>query len=177
MKRAISLIVLMVSAAAISAMLWAADAPKAEQPKETERFDPNGRKLKPGEQPAKPTTDKPTRKKARFELYHETAQDFKWAIDVEFDPRVYPYKILGGSISGSICGSPNWEVTGGSFGAGLVIKAKNTKPQPNCSEFVAITGSATSPSTYGGTYYFSQEGIAENPQNRHNTLLVAFADP
>src|SRR3954469_7661789 len=33
--------------------------------------------------------------------------------DLTINPDVYPFPITGGTIKGSICDSPNWQVTGG----------------------------------------------------------------
>ncbi|MCH8177632.1 MAG: hypothetical protein IIC09_05460, partial [Proteobacteria bacterium] len=54
---------------------------------------------------------------ARFEVYNPSSASLKWRITVRFDPRTYPYKITSGSISGTICDSPKWKVTGGSIGS------------------------------------------------------------
>jgi hypothetical protein len=119
--------------------------------------------------------DNPPLQKARFVLYQETAKNFKWEIEALFDPRVYPYRVVGGKITGTICGSPHWEVEEGIFGTGLLIKAKRTTPVPQCSEFVVITGSSVSPAGYTGTYSFTPLGSAFG--FKHNTLFLGFSDP
>jgi len=45
----------------------------------------------------------------------------KWQISVTFNPNTYPFFITGGSIKGTICGSPKGVVTGGTIGPNLLI--------------------------------------------------------
>ena len=158
----------------VAAMVVVADPPRpANEPKRLQRYDPTGRELQPGKDPVKPAADVPVRKKARFELYQETSPGFKCEIEVVFDPRVYPYKILSGTITGSF-GGP-WRITEGTFGPRLLIKATNGTGTPHQAEDVVIQGAAVHPSGYTGTYDFSPNGSAFG--FKHNTLLTGFSDP
>jgi hypothetical protein len=76
-------------------------------------------------------------------------------IRVTFNPNTYPYPVTGGTISGSICGSPNWAVTGGSIGNSLVINARRTSGGADCANTVTIVGNFRNPSSYAGTYGFN----------------------
>src|SRR5213082_1346050 len=106
----------------VAAMVVVADPPSpANEPKRLQRYDPTGRELQPGKDPVKPAADVPVRKKARFELYHLTSPGFK--CEIVFDPRVYPYKILSGTITGSF---GEWRIREGTFGPRLLIKARGT---------------------------------------------------
>jgi len=90
-----------------------------------------------------------------------------WNIDVTFDPNVYPYHLTGGSIKGTICGSPNVTVTGGTLGSSLKVTA--TLPS-GCATPVNIVGTANVPNGYAGTYGFfgSSTGFS------HHTLFLGF---
>src|SRR5262249_32761061 len=106
----------------VATMVVVADPQRpADEPKRGQREARTGRELQPGKDRPKPAANVPVRKKARFELYHETSPGFKCAIEAVFDPRVYPYKILGGTITGSF-GGP-WRIREGTFGPKLLIKA------------------------------------------------------
>ncbi|QEG42253.1 hypothetical protein [Roseimaritima ulvae] len=137
--------------------------------------DPTGKKIKKGESQTTPVPAAVTRKKAIFELYHETSTHHKMEIEVIFDPRVYPYKVLDGKISGSICDSPHWKITEGEIGPGLRIKAENTNSTPNCSTDVVIIGSAVQPAGYTGTYMFNVNGSAYG--FKHSTLFIGYSNP
>jgi hypothetical protein len=157
-----------------AAMVLAARQKPEERAKSTQQYDPNGQELKPGKEPGKPAADTPARKKAKFELYHETTRDLKWEIEVVFDPRVYPYKVLGGEIRGSISGG-RAKITEGTFGPGLMLKAQENTGTPHSYSDVVILGAAVHPSGYTGTYDFSVNGSANG--FKHTTLLIGFSDP
>jgi len=77
-----------------------------------------------------------------------------WQINVTFNPNVYPYVILGGTITGTICGTPNGTVTGGSIGPTLTIQG-NLNGGTSCATTVTIVGTYQAPTGYAGTYGFN----------------------
>ena len=77
----------------------------------------------------------------------------KWQISVTFNPNTYPFVITGGTIKGTICGSPKGVVTGGSMGPQLLIHG-NLDGGPGCAATVTIVGHYQNPSSYAGTYGF-----------------------
>lgn len=80
--------------------------------------------------------------------------DGTWAIQVSFNPNTYPFTITGGSITGTICGSPNWTVTGGTLGSSLTLNATYTGAG-SCAQSATIVGNFASPAAYSGTYGFN----------------------
>jgi hypothetical protein len=95
---------------------------------------------------------------ACLELYN--GPTVAWKIDVTFNPNSYPYVITGGTIKGTICGSPNWVVTGGSMGANLVVNAKRTGGAAACATIVTIVGTFRNPPSYAGTYGFDGQSTS-----------------
>ena len=89
----------------------------------------------------------------------------KWQITVTFNPNTYPFVITGGSIKGTICGSPKGVVTGGSMGPNLLIHG-NLEGGASCASTVTIVGHYQDPSSYAGTYGF--DGSSTNFS--HTTL-------
>jgi hypothetical protein len=83
-----------------------------------------------------------------------------WKIDVTFNPLSYPYVITGGTIKGTICGSPNWVVTGGSMGGSLLVNANRTGAPAPCANTVTIVGTFRNPSSYAGTYGFDGQSTS-----------------
>jgi hypothetical protein len=77
----------------------------------------------------------------------------KWKINVTFNPNTYPFVITGGTIKGTICGSPKGVVTGGSMGPTLLITG-NLDGGPGCATTVTIVGNYQDPPSYAGTYGF-----------------------
>ncbi len=77
----------------------------------------------------------------------------KWQISVTFNPNTYPFVITGGTIKGTICGSPKGVVTGGSMGPTLLIHG-NLDGGGGCASTVTIVGHYQDPSSYAGTYGF-----------------------
>src|ERR1700739_5175565 len=77
----------------------------------------------------------------------------KWRINVTFNPNTYPFLITGGSINGTICGSPKGVVTGGIRGPTLLING-NLNGGASCATTVTIVGNYQNPSSYAGTYGF-----------------------
>jgi len=94
-------------------------------------------------------------------------------IRVTFNPNTYPYAVTGGSISGTICGSPNWAVTGGSIGNSLVINARRTSGGAGCANTVTIVGNFRNPPSYAGTYGFD----GASTSFPHSTLFSYGACP
>jgi hypothetical protein len=77
----------------------------------------------------------------------------KWEISVTFNPNTYPFSIIGGTIKGTICGSPSGVVTGGSIGPTLLIDG-TLNGGSGCAASVTIVGHYQDPSSYAGTYGF-----------------------
>jgi hypothetical protein len=88
---------------------------------------------------------------ACFELHNGAS--VVWEIQVTLNPNTYPFHVLGGTIRGTICGSPAWTVTSGSFGTTLALEAFRTGPGA-CASRVDIVGNFQTPSSYAGTYGF-----------------------
>ena len=76
-----------------------------------------------------------------------------WQISVTFNPNTYPFVITGGTIKGTICGSPKGVVTGGSMGPNLLING-NLNGGASCASTVTIVGHFQDPPSYAGTYGF-----------------------
>src|SRR5262249_31320794 len=106
------------------------------------RYDPSGHKL--GEAEAKAAAPTATAK-ACLQLYNGPAVDFR--INITYNPNSYPFVITGGSISGTICGSPNWVVTGGSMGQTLTLTGRRTG-SGSCAETITVVGHYQNPSSY-----------------------------
>lgn len=109
----------------------------------------------------------PATSKACLQLRNGSAVD--WQIEVTVSLDSYPYLIIGGSIKGTICDSPNWQVTGGSLGGGLQINAKHTG-SGSCASTVTIVGNFLNPSSYGGTYGFN----GSSSMFKHTTLFLRW---
>jgi hypothetical protein len=90
-----------------------------------------------------------------------------WSIDAIINPNVYPYPITGGTIKGTICGSPNVTITGGTLGSNLNVMANLPS---NCANPVKIIGNATVPVGYQGTYGFFGSSTMFN----HHTLFLGY---
>lgn len=90
-----------------------------------------------------------------------------WSIDVTFNPNVYPYVISGGTIKGTICGSPNVTVTGGTLGASLNVTANLPS---GCATPVKIVGNSNVPVGYQGTYGFGGPSTGFT----HHTLFLGY---
>ncbi len=93
---------------------------------------------------------------ACFEL-HDGA-GVTWEIQVTFNPNTYPFQVLGGTIQGTICGSPDWTVAGGSFSTTLALEAFHSGGA--CASQVNIVGNFQTPSSYAGTYGFDGSSTA-----------------
>jgi len=76
----------------------------------------------------------------------------KWEISVTFNPNTYPFVITGGTMKGTICGSPKGIVTGGSMGPTLEIHGN--LESAGCASTVTIVGHYQNPASYAGTYGF-----------------------
>jgi hypothetical protein len=121
----------------------------ADSAKATQRFDTSGKKITEEEfKAAAPTAIA----KACLELHNGPAADFK--IDVTYNPNSYPFTILSGTIKGTICGSPNWVVTGGSMGPTLTVNGQRTGGGGSCANTITIVGHYQNPPSYAGTYGF-----------------------
>jgi hypothetical protein len=90
---------------------------------------------------------------ACFQLNHESETIFYINVILSLDS--YPYNITGGSISGIICDSPNWMVTGDLVGPKLLINGTHTGPNPGCADTISILGRFSPPAGYAGTYGFN----------------------
>jgi len=92
-----------------------------------------------------------------------------WFVNAVLDINAYPYTIVGGGISGTICDSPNWALTGGTVGPGLTINGTHTGAGL-CAATVSIVGPFGPPSGYAGTYGFN--GVSNTFP--HRTLFLGF---
>lgn len=90
-------------------------------------------------------------------------------INASIDLNAYPYAILGGSISGSICDSPNWTLTSGSLGSSLTINGSHTGAL-GCAPTIAIAATFAPVASYPGTYGFN--GV--NNSFAQRTLFLGF---
>ena len=97
-----------------------------------------------------------------------------WEIEVLFDPNNYPFQITGGSIRGTICGSPCWTIGGGSMGDAISIRASGgcggEGGCPGCAKTVTIVGKCICPPGYKGTYGFDGNSTAFN----HTLLFLGY---
>jgi len=130
------------------------------------RVSPNGEEL--GTRPAPSLVPLAANASACFQL--NSGSGTTWFVNASVDLNAYPYAILGGSISGTICDSPNWTLTGGSVGASLTINGSHTGAVASCVGTVAIVGSFGPPDSYPGTYGFD----GANNQFTHRTLFLGY---
>ncbi|MEU6572814.1 hypothetical protein [Streptomyces sp. NPDC046805] len=73
-----------------------------------------------------------------------------FAMEVTYNPNACPYVVLGGQITGGICGAP-WDITGGFIGDTLRLDARRAGQGP-CATTLTVVGEFQSPSAYRGTY-------------------------
>lgn len=111
-------------------------------------------------------------RRAYFEL-HWSGGGVVFEIEVLFDPTSFPFAITGGTIKGSICGSPSWIVTGGSIGPALTINGSNVCPSPSCAPNISIVGKCQCTPSYIGTYGF----FGSNSMFNHSTLFLGYDLP
>jgi hypothetical protein len=133
------------------------------------RFSAQGERISEAE--AKAAAPVTPNARACLELHN--GPSVTWNIDVTFNANTYPYAITGGTIKGTICGSPNWVVTGGSMGSNLIINAKRTGGASSCANTVSIVGSFRNPPSYAGTYGFD----GSSTSFPHTTLYCCGACP
>jgi hypothetical protein len=97
-----------------------------------------------------------------------------WEIEVLVNPNSHPFRILGGSIRGRICGSPCWTITGGHIGDDININAGGgcggKGGCPGCASTVTIVGKCICPPGYRGTYGFDGNSTAFN----HTLLFLGY---
>jgi hypothetical protein len=100
--------------------------------------------------------------KACLRLYN--GPGVAWNINITFDPNTM--KTLGGTITGTICGSGQWTVAaGGTLSPSLNIKA--SRPAGGgCATQVNIIGNFQNPPSWKGTYGFN----GSNNMFKHTTL-------
>src|SRR5262245_26268446 len=106
---------------------------------------------------------------ACFQLNNGGATFF---INASINLNAYPYAILGGSISGNICDSPNWALTSGSVGSSLTINGSHTGALA-CAPTISIVGSFGPVASYPGTYGFN----GANNSFTTRTLFLGFNRP
>ena len=148
----------------------ASDSTEAEPAVQTqrERYDAQGKKVAPGEAlPKFPLRG--VSKSACLELHN--GPGVTWNITVNFDPNSIPFTITGGTIKGTICGSPKWQVTGGFLRPTLQITAKQTPPVAGCASTVTIVGNFQNPPSYKGTYGFN----GSSTMFSHTTLFLGYS--
>jgi hypothetical protein len=128
------------------------------------KLDANGKQLKAAEAVALKAPASGATAKACLTLYN--GPGVTWLIDITFDPNTL--QITGGSIKGTICGSP-WSVTGGNLlnGALVIHATRGSAAQ------VTILGVFQSPPSYKGTYGFDAIGTGWT----HTTLYCCGACP
>lgn len=81
--------------------------------------------------------------------------------NVTFNPNVAGFPITGGTMTGGICNSSQWQVTGGHLQPNLAITA--TRPAGgNCSTQLTVAGNFVSPSSWTGTYGFPGTGFQQH---------------
>ncbi|HWT02188.1 MAG TPA: hypothetical protein VN256_18195 [Pyrinomonadaceae bacterium] len=114
----------------------------------------------------------PQTRRAYFEL-HYSGGGVIFEIEVLFNPTTYPFAITGGTIKGSICGSPSWVVTGGSIGPTLQINGSNVCPSPNCASSITVVGKCQCTPSYIGTYGFN----GSSNMFKHSTLFLGYDLP
>jgi hypothetical protein len=129
----------------------AAEGGGSDSAKAAPSFDPSGKKLSEADAKAAAAAATTAAAKACLELYNGPAVDFK--INITYNPNSYPFVITGGTISGTICGSPNWVVTGGSMGPTLTVTGKRTGGG-SCADTITVVGHYQNPPSYAGTYGF-----------------------
>ncbi|MEU6258174.1 hypothetical protein [Streptomyces sp. NPDC047043] len=88
---------------------------------------------------------------AKLQLNSGAAVTFD--LEVKFDPNTHPYVVLGGQITGSICGAP-WNITGGFIGDTIRLDAKRAG-SGSCADTITIVGEFQNPPAYRGTYGFN----------------------
>jgi hypothetical protein len=88
---------------------------------------------------------------AKLTLHNGAGVTF--TIAVEFSPNTYPFRLIGGEITGSICGAP-WKITGGVLGDELRVDARRAG-EGSCAETITVVGEFVNPSAYRGTYGFN----------------------
>jgi hypothetical protein len=96
-------------------------------------------------------------------VLHSDATTFTIRVDV--DANANPPQILGGQISGMICGGP-WVITGGTIGSCLVLNASH-QGSGSCASTITIVGSFANPPRWVGTYGFNGDSSAF----RHTTVF------
>lgn len=92
-----------------------------------------------------------------------------WFVNATIDLNAYPYAIVGGSISGTICDSPNWALTGGSVGSSITVNGSHTGPGA-CAATVTVIAPFGAPAGYTGTYGFN----GANNSFTHRSLFLGF---
>ena len=96
-----------------------------------------------------------------------------WFVNAELNLDFYPYPVTGGTISGAICDSPNWQLTGGLVGPDLIIKGHHVGPGFGCVERVTIRGRFGPPAGYAGAYRFDKN----EHDHDHRILFLGFDHP
>ncbi len=142
-------------------------APKSKAAAKKKFFDPQGRVVETKEE-ALGIAAGPGSRTAHFELHNGAG--VTWDIEVFFTPQ-FPYTITGGSIRGTICGSPSWKVTGGTMGPSITINGSNVCPSASCASSVTIVGKCQCPPSYSGTYGFNGSSTGFN----HSLLFLGYA--
>jgi hypothetical protein len=94
--------------------------------------------------------------------------DWFWTIDVVRSGGVV--NVLGGFISGTICDSPNWDVTGGTITGTSMSFSGVYVGSSSCADVVELDGSRTPPGprVWSGLYGFPA------PSFPHDTAFAGF---
>lgn len=153
--------------AASSALAEAAGGHDQDQPRRVRQdFTPNGEELGLEQGPAPVTLA--TTATACLQLNVNASTFF---INATLNVTQYPYAITGGSISGSICDSPNWVLTGGRIGDSITINGSHTGTPGACgASTITIEGPFGPPAGYTGMYGFN----GSNNSFSHRTLFLGY---
>ncbi|WP_329278530.1 hypothetical protein [Streptomyces sp. NBC_01451] len=89
---------------------------------------------------------------AKLELHNGAA--VTWQLEVKYNPNTYPYVVVGGRITGTICGS-TWNITGGFMGQTIRLDATNASSGGSCAATLTLIGEYQNPPAYRGTYGFN----------------------
>jgi hypothetical protein len=101
---------------------------------------------------------------ACLELHHAGVV---FPINVTINPFVNPQQITGGVLGGNLCDAANYKITDGSLGTSLTINATYHGTAP-CAPSLTIQGDLDPPSSFSGTYNFSDTVF------RQHTLFLGY---
>jgi hypothetical protein len=109
---------------------------------------------------------------AKMELFYPGQDGFRWNLEVQFKPNTAQGQIVGGTLTGTICGPGNWKITGGQLSDQVIIHAERVGPATNCARTVTIVAAQAGPDRYNGRYGF--DGSATD---FHHTMVFGGIAP